>query len=701
MNPEKYKQVRYRWDTAVAAKMESDPVNSLVYRSNLLGADLQLTNYGGGNTSCKVRLNDPVSGDPVEVLYVKGSGGDLGTMQRSGLSALYLDRLRALRKVYRGLEYEDEMVERFSLCLFDPASRPPSIDTPLHAFLPFAHIDHLHPDAAIAVAAAKQGEAITHDLFGGTLGWVPWQRPGFDLGLRMLECLDAAARKGNELRGIMLGGHGLFSWGDTSMSCYTNTLDIIETCASYIESEAGKKGTCFGGAALPPSTAEVRSGVVGGIAPVLRGHCSSDNRMVGHFTDDPDVLEFVNSRDLHRLAAMGTSCPDHFLRTKIAPLVLDPERVSEASYVSQCFQQYREAYAAYYEAHKDQHTPAMRDPNPVVILLPGVGMFTFARNKNTARLASEYFLNAIHVMRGAEALSAYTALPHAEAFRIEYWQLEEAKLRRMPPPKPLEGRVALVTGSAGGIGRAIAEKFLQEGACVVLNDIHPERLEATYEEFRHRYGQDAVGQVVLDVTDSSSISDAMKYTMRAFGGVDLLVNNAGLSISRSIEEHTAEEWDLLFDVMVKGQFMVSRAAVQVMRQQGFGGDIINIVSKNATVAGPNNTGYGSAKAAQAHFTRLLATELGADKIRVNMVNPDAVIEGSNIWSGGWAEGRAQAYGITPEELPAFYARRTLLHETILPVDVANACFAWVSGLLNKSTGNAINVDGGVATGFLR
>jgi rhamnulose-1-phosphate aldolase/alcohol dehydrogenase len=708
MTTQTFKHVSYHWDESLAATLAGDEVALLVYRSNLLGADLRLTNYGGGNTSCKAVAKDPLTGEMVEVMWVKGSGGDLGTMKRSGLAVLYVDRLRSLKNVYRGLEFEDEMVELFNHCIYDLASKAPSIDTPLHGFLPFKHIDHLHPDAAIAIAAAKDGQRITEELFGGKIGWVGWQRPGFDLGLQLLDCLEENAKKGIALRGIMLGSHGLFTWGDTAYESYLNTLEIIETCAEFLEKNEGKNRPVFGGAKIEGLEREARLQQAAALAPVLRGFCSSQNRMIGHFSDDARVLQFINSNDLERLAPLGTSCPDHFLRTKISPMVLDLEPDQDLSDVSAIktalgpgFEAYRNMYAAYYDSCRRPNSPAMRDPNPVVILWPGVGMFTFAKDKQTARVAAEFYTNAINVMRGAEAVSTYTALPRQEAFDIEYWLLEEAKLQRMPKPKPLTGKVALVTGSGGGIGKAIARKLAEEGACVVMNDLNAERLAEAQSEFLTAFGKDAVDAFLLNVTDSQSIASALKDTCLAFGGVDIVVNNAGISISQPLVEHTEENWDKLYDILVKGQFLVSQAGVTVMRKQALGGDIINIVSKNAVVAGPNNAGYGSAKAAQAHLTRLLAAELGLDHIRVNTVNPDAVIAGSNIWSGGWAEGRAKAYGISVEELPAYYAKRTLLNEIILPEDIANACFAFVGGLLNKSTGNALNVDGGVAMGFLR
>lgn len=699
-----FKHVSYLWDDAKAAALAGDEVALLVYRSNLLGADLRLTNYGGGNTSCKAMAKDPLTGKEVEVMWVKGSGGDLGTMTRSGLAALYVDRLRALKNVYRGIEHEDEMVELFNHCIYDLASKAPSIDTPLHGFLPFKHIDHLHPDAAIAIAAAKDGKKITQELFNGTIGWVEWQRPGFDLGLKLKKCLD----DNPGIRGIMLGSHGLFTWGDTAYESYINTLEVIESCAQYLEDNYGKKRLVFDGEKIKSLAKEERLQKAATLAPVLRGFCSSHTKMIGHFTDDDRVLQYINSNDLERLAPLGTSCPDHFLRTKISPLVLNltpQEDVSNTTVVKEKitaqFEEYRKMYADYYNTCKHPNSPAMRDPNPVVILYPGIGMFTFAKDKQTARVAAEFYINAINVMRGSEAVSEYTSLPRQEAFDIEYWLLEEAKLQRMPKPKPLSGRVALITGSGGGIGKAIAKKFVEEGACVVINDINEERINETKEEFVKAFGKDVVATAVLNVTDAAGISKAFDAASLSFGGVDIVVNNAGLSISKPIEEHTEQDWDLLYDVLVKGQFTVTQKGVEIMRKQGFGGDVLNIVSKNALVSGPNNAGYGSAKAAQLHLSRLNASELGKEKIRVNVVNPDAVISGSNIWSGGWAEGRAKAYGIKVEELPAYYASRTLLNEIILPEDIANACFAFVGGLLSKSTGNVLNVDGGVATAFVR
>jgi len=699
-----FKHVSYLWDDKVAASMEGDEVALLIYRSNLLGADLRLTNYGGGNTSCKAVTKDPLTGKETEVMWVKGSGGDLGTLKRSGLAALYVDRLRSLKNVYRGIEHEDEMVELFNHCIYDLSSKAPSIDTPLHGFLPFKHIDHLHPDAAIAIAAAKDGEQITKELFSGSIGWVPWQKPGFDLGLQLKKCLD----DNPGIRGIMLGSHGLFTWGDTAYESYINTLEVIERCAEYLQENIGRKAPVFGGGKIQSLPREQRLKQAALLAPVLRGFCSSATSMIGHFTDDDRVLEYINSNDLERLAPLGTSCPDHFLRTKISPLIvaLTPEQdltdlAAIRTILEPQFDAYRKMYADYYNTCKHFNSPAIRDANPVVILYPGVGMFTFAKDKQTARVAAEFYTNAINVMKGAEAISSYTSLPRQEAFNIEYWLLEEAKLQRMPKPKALSGKIALITGSAGGIGQAIARKFADEGACVIINDNNPDRLKEAKEKFLKDYGKDAFSAELLDVTDATTISKTYSAAALHFGGVDIIVNNAGLSISKPIDAHTEQDWDLLYNVLVKGQFLVTQAGVAIIRKQGNGGDVINIVSKNALVSGPNNAGYGSAKAAQLHLSRLNAAELGKDGIRVNVVNPDAVISGSNIWSGGWAEGRAKAYGITVEELPAYYANRTLLNKIIEPVDIANACFAFVGGLLPKSTGNVLNVDGGVANAFVR
>lgn len=694
-----FNHVQYQWNEAKAAELAGDEVALFIYRSNLLGADLRITNFGGGNTSCKTIEKDPLTGEEVEVMWIKGSGGDIGTLKRAGIAGLYTHRLRALKNIYRGLAHEDEMVGLFYHCIYDLDSRAPSIDTALHGLLPFKHIDHLHPDALISIAAAKDSEAITKEIWGDTMGWVPWQRPGFDLGLQLEQCLN----DNPGIRGIVLGGHGLFTWGDTSYECYINSLEVIEQAAKYIEEREGDASTVFGGQKISSLAADDREKQASRIAPILRGLCSSEQRMIGHFTDDEKVLQFINSNDLSRLAPLGTSCPDHFLRTKIQPLVLDlapSADLTDAAAISEqlntAFDAYRQAYASYYESCKHPNSPAMRDPNPVVILYPGVGMFTFAKNKQTARVASEFYINAINVMRGAEAITEYTALSRQEAFNIEYWLLEEAKLQRQPPEKPLSRRVAIITGAGGGIGKAIADQLAAEGANVVLTDISEESLI----EANNTYKRDTAAYAVCDVTNADQIAAAYEKACLAFGGVDIVVHSAGLAISKPLGEHSLKDWNILQDVLVKGQFLMAQKGAEVMRSQGLGGDIINIASKNGLVAGPNNVGYGTAKAAQQHMTRLLAAELAKDKIRVNTVNPDGVIVGSKIWEGAWAEGRAKAHGIAVEDLPAHYAKRNLLHEIILPEDIAKGVFAFVA-VLNKSTGNTLNVDGGVANAFVR
>lgn len=694
-----FKHVSYLWDEAKAAELAGDEVALFLYRSNILGADLRITNYGGGNTSCKTIEKDVLTGEDAEVMWIKGSGGDIGTLNRKGIAGLYTERLRSLKSIYRGLEHEDEMVALFYHTLYDLESAAPSIDTPLHGMLPFKHIDHLHPDALIAIAAAKDSEAITKEIWGDTMGWVPWQRPGFDLGLQLERCL--AENPG--IRGIILGSHGLFTWGDTSYECYVNSLEVIEQASQYIEDHLGKKGPVFGGKKIMALPEADRKKKAAQLAPILRGLCSSDKRMIGHFTDDERVLEFVGSHDLAKLAPLGTSCPDHFLRTKIQPLVLslepnadlsDTQKIKEQ--LTSAFEEYRVQYNGYYQAHKRDNSPAVRDANPVVILYPGVGMFTFAKNKQTARVAAEFYVNAINVMRGAEAISEYTALPRQEAFDIEYWLLEEAKLQRMPKEQPLSRRVAIVTGGGGGIGKAIADKLAAEGACVVLTDIAEDRLI----EANATYKRDVSTYAAGDVTKPDAVEGTFEKACLEFGGVDIVVHCAGLAISKPLEETTQQDWDILQNVLVKGQFHMAQSGVAVMRKQGFGGDIVNIASKNGLVAGPNNVAYGTAKAAQQHMSRLLAAELGPEKIRVNTVNPDGVIVGSKIWEGAWAEGRAKAYGIKVEELPAHYAKRNLMNEIIYPEDIANGVFALVA-ILDKSTGNIINVDGGMANAFVR
>ena len=699
MKKNTYKHVNYLWDKKKADALGDDQVELFLYRSNILGADLRITNFGGGNTSCKTIEKDPITNEEVEVMWIKGSGGDIGTLKRNGIAGLYNQRLHDLKKVYRGLEYEDEMVALFNHCIFDLESRAPSIDTPLHGLLPFKHIDHLHPDALIAVAAAKDSEKITKEIWGDTMGWVPWQRPGFDLGLQLETCLN----ENPGIRGIVLGSHGVFTWGDTSYESYINSLEVIEVASQYIEDKINENGNVFGGPKIKSADKKNREAQASKLAPILRGLCSSEQSMIGHFTDNPKVLEFINSNDLNRLAPMGTSCPDHFLRTKIKPLILplsvdedfsDSLRVMKK--LTPSFEQYREDYKKYYNSCKYPNSPAMRDPNPVVIIYPGVGMFTFAKNKQTARVASEFYINAVNVMRGAEAISSYTSLPRQEAFDIEYWLLEEAKLQRQPKEKPLSRKVALITGSGGGIGRAIADKLIAEGANVIFTDISEEYLD----EAISQYSPDQAIACQCDVTNSKSIEKAIQKASIEFGGLDIVVHSAGLAISKPLEETTEANWNLLQEVLVKGQFLLSRAAAKIMRKQNLGGNIVNIASKNGLVSGPNNVGYGTAKASQMHMSRLLAAELANDQIRVNTVNPDGVIIGSKIWKGDWAEGRAKAYGISIKELPEFYAKRNILNKIILPEDIANGVYAFLA-ILDKSTGNIINVDGGVPNAFVR
>jgi rhamnulose-1-phosphate aldolase/alcohol dehydrogenase len=695
----KYKFVNHLWDPKKEAELGEDQVALFLYRSNLLGSDLRITNYGGGNTSCKTIERDPLTHEDVEVMWIKGSGGDIGTLQRSGIAGLYNQRLHDLKKVYRGLEYEDEMVALFNHCIYDLDSRAPSIDTPLHGLLPFKHIDHLHPDALIAIAAAEDSQKITKEIWGDTMGWVPWQRPGFDLGLQLEACLN----NNPGIRGIVLGSHGVFTWGETSYESYINSLEVIEAASQYIEDQIAKNGSVFGGQKINSLSSDQRKDKAAQLAPLLRGLCSSENAMIGHFTDDDKVLEYINSKDLERLAPMGTSCPDHFLRTKIKPLILnlapdedlsDDQKILDK--ISNSFEQYRKDYQDYYNACKHPNSPAIRDANPVVILYPGVGMFTFAKNKQTARVASEFYINAINVMRGAEAISQYTSLPRQEAFDIEYWLLEEAKLQRQPNEKPLSRKVALVTGSGGGIGRAIADKLIAEGANVVFTDVSEDYLK----EATSAYSSDQAIGSHCDVTQADSLAQALQKACLQFGGLDIVVHSAGLAISKSILETTESDWDLLQNVLVKGQFLLSKTASKIMKKQGLGGNIVNIASKNGLVSGPNNAGYGTAKAAQMHLSRLLAAELAKDQIRVNTVNPDGVIVGSKIWEGKWAEGRAKAHGISVEQLPAFYAKRNLLNKIINPEDIANGVFAFLA-ILDKSTGNTLNVDGGVANAFVR
>jgi rhamnulose-1-phosphate aldolase/alcohol dehydrogenase len=670
----------------------------LIERSNRLGADPRNTNYAGGNTSAKGTVTDPVTSQPTELLWVKGSGGDLGTLTEAGLAVLRLDRLRALVDVYPGVDREDEMVAAFDYCLHGRGGAAPSIDTAMHGLVDAAHIDHLHPDSGIALATAADGEALTKECFGDRVAWVDWRRPGFQLGLDIAE-----VKKANpQAIGVILGGHGITAWGDTSEECEKNSLEIIRTAEKFL-AEHGKAEPF--GAPVPgfePLPEAERHARAAALAPVIRGLASTDAPQLGHYTDSNVVLEFLSREKLQPLAALGTSCPDHFLRTKVRPLVVDLPATAPIEDVVLRLKElhiaYREEYAAYYDRHAVPDSPPMRGADPAIVLVPGVGMFSFGKDKQTARVAGEFYVNAINVMRGAEAVSTYAPIDESEKFRIEYWSLEEAKLQRMPKPKPLAGRVALVTGAGSGIGKAIAERLGSEGACVVVADLDEAGATAVAEGIGNT---DRAIAVVADVTDASAVQAAVDAAALAYGGVDLVVNNAGLSISKPLLETTEKDWDLQHDVMAKGSFLVSRAVAKVMAEQGMGGDIVYISSKNSVFAGPNNVAYGAAKADQAHQVRLLAAELGEHGIRVNGVNPDGVVRGSGIFAKGWGAQRAAVYGVDEKDLGAFYAQRTILKREVLPEHVANAVFALTAGDLSHTTGLHIPVDAGVAAGFLR
>jgi rhamnulose-1-phosphate aldolase/alcohol dehydrogenase len=673
-------------------------VSDLIARSNRLGADPRNTNYAGGNTSAKGSALDPVTGSDVELLWVKGSGGDLGTLTESGLAVLRLDRLRALVDVYPGVDREDEMVGAFDYCLHGRGGAAPSIDTAMHGLVDAAHVDHLHPDAGIAFATAAEGEALTKECFGDRVVWVPWRRPGFQLGLDI-----AAVKRANPRAiGVILGGHGITAWGSTSDECEANSLEIIRAAQAFID-ERGRPSP-FGAAVeecapLPDGERHLRAAA---LAPVIRGLVSTDRPQVGHYTDTGVVLDFLAHERHPALVALGTSCPDHFLRTKVRPMVLDlpPSAPLEdaVARLGELHAAYREEYAAYYRRHAEPDSPPMRGADPAIVLVPGVGMFSFGANKQTARVAGEFYVNAINVMRGAEAISSYAPIPEAEKFRIEYWALEEAKLRRMPKAKPLAARIALVTGAGSGIGQAIAHRLAAEGACVLVADRDAPAATRVAAELG---SADVAVACTVDVTDEAAVVAAVRQAALAFGGVDLVVNNAGLSVSKSLLDTSTQDWDVQHGVMARGSFLVSREAARVMVQQRMGGDIVYIASKNSVFAGPNNVAYGAAKADQAHQVRLLAAELGEHGIRVNGVNPDAVVRGSGIFAGGWGAQRAAVYGVPEEELGAFYARRTLLKREVLPEHVANAVFALTGGELSRTTGLHIPVDAGVAAAFLR
>ena len=683
-----------RWSTKAAETLS--PAELLLYRSNLLGSDLTVTNFGGGNTSAKLEETDPLTGKKTKVLWVKGSGGDIGSMKLDGFATLYLDKLLGLEKLYKGVQFEDEMVGYLPHCTFNLNQRAASIDTPLHGYLPFEHIDHVHPDAIIALAASSGGQAATSEIWQDKVGWLPWKRPGFDLGLRLRDYV--AEHPG--LRGVMLAGHGIICWGDTAKQCYDNTISLIADAAKFLNARFTNR-PAFGGVKVATRSAEERNRIASSLMPRLRTHLRGERTKLGHFSDDAETLEFVGSVDFERLARIGTSCPDHFLRTKIAPLTLDAERFEDEQYLSEAIDAYRREYGEYYRRCAGPNDPKMRDPNPVVVLLPGVGRFTFAADKTTARLAGEFYGNAINVMRGAEAIGNYLGLDEQEAFNIEYWALEEAKLQRMPKPKSLVGKIALVTGAAGGIGAASAIRLLAEGACVMLTDRDAEALETMRSKLTERYGRDAVRAAVCDVTDEVQVQSAFDACAREFGGLDILVANAGLASSAPIENTTVALWRKNYDVLTEGYFLTARAAFALMRPQRKG-SIVFIGSKNALAATTNAAAYASAKAASVHLARCLALEGAEHGIRVNVVNPDAVIRGSRIWDGDWRKERASAYGIDPgEELEDFYRKRSMLKLNVLPEDIAEAVWYFASEVSAKSTGNILNVDAGNAQAFTR
>jgi rhamnulose-1-phosphate aldolase/alcohol dehydrogenase len=686
------------WDDTHAARL--DEPGLLLYRSNLLGRDLRITNFGGGNTSAKIVMADPLSGKSARVLWVKGSGGDIGSMKLDGFSTLYLDRLESLKDIYKGLDQEDQMVALFNHCTFNLNPRAPSIDTPLHAFVPHRHVDHVHADAVIAIAASQNAEALTARIFEGKLGYLPWQRPGFDLGLKLGEM----AAKHPEYVGVVLGGHGLFTWGETSKSCYEETLRIISQAAAWLD--AHEKQPCFGGPRVQAVDQARRREVAARLMPLIRGKISKDERKVGHFTDAAEVLEFVNSNALAKLAPLGTSCPDHFLRTKIRPLVLDFDPAANnldavVASLEDKLEAYRRDYAAYYNRCKHANSPAMRDPNAVIYLVPGVGMLSFAKDKATARIASEFYLNAINVMRGASGVSAYVGLAEQEAFDIEYWLLEEAKLLRMPKPKSLAGRVAYVTGGAGGIGGATVHKLLSEGACVVLADIDASALGERLAAVTGKYGKDSAIGITLDVTSEDGVASSFTDSVLAFGGIDIVVSNAGIASAAAVEDTSLALWQRNMDILATGYFLVAREAFRLMQRQKCGGSIVFVASKNGLAASAGASAYCAAKASEIHLARCLALEGAPHGIRVNTVNPDAVLRGSKIWSGEWSQQRAASNKVSVDELEEVYRQRSMLKLSVLPEDIAEGIYFFASDLSAKSTGNILNVDAGNAQSFTR
>ena len=679
------------WDDARASGL--DEPGLLLYRSNLLGADLRITNFGGGNTSAKVAMTDPLNGTAVEVLWVKGSGGDIGSMKLDGFATLYMDKLESLKGLYKSLDQEDAMVHALNHCTFNLNPRAPSIDTCLHGYVPFAHVDHVHSDAVIAIAASEDSERLTREVFGDEMGYLPWQRPGIDLGIKLGEM----ARNNPHFVGVVLGSHGLFTWANTAKDCYDTTLRIINKAAVWLERT--RERPAFKGAKVSALPEAERRAVALRLLPEIRGRISKHERKIGHFVDSPEVLEFVNSNMLEQLAPLGTSCPDHFLRTKIRPLII-PHDVEGAD-LDKLIDGYRADYAAYYERCKHSDSPALRDPNAVIYLVPRVGMLSFAKDKATARIAAEFYVNAINVMRGASGVSAYRGLPEQEAFNIEYWLLEEAKLARMPKPKSLAGRIAFITGGAGGIGSAIAAKLLSEGACVALADIDQGSLDEVTAGFGAVYSKDNVRGIKMDVTSEPAVIAAMNETALAFGGVDIVVNNAGITISAPVEDTTLELWNKNQEVMGAGYFMVGREGYRLLKRQALGGSMIFICSKNAVAASRGASAYCAVKAAELHLARCMALEGAPLGIRVNAVNPDAVLRGSKIWQGPWRYQRAASLKISEDDLEEHYRKRSLLQRSVFPEDIAEAVYFFASDVSNKSTGNFLNVDGGNAASFTR
>ncbi len=687
------------WDDAKAEGMSGPEL--LVYRSNTLGSDKRVTNYGGGNTSSKVWQKDPLSGKDVEVLWVKGSGGDSASIKLDGFATLYMDKLRALKGLYRGVEHEDEMVGYLPHCTFNLNPRAASIDTPLHAFVPKPCVDHMHPDAIIAIAAAKDSRAITKEVFGDAIGWLPWKRPGFELGM----WLEKFCQENPDAKGVVLESHGLFTWGDTPKECYETTISVINQAIDWFERKSEGKAI-FGGEVVKSLDAPARRAIAARLMPKIRGLISEQSHKLGHFDDQPAVLEFVNSKDLRPLAALGTSCPDHFLRTKIRPLVIEfdpgnPDVDAVISRLADDIAEYRAGYRAYYESCKHADSPAIRDPNAVVYLMPGVGMFTFAGDKATARISGEFYVNAINVMRGASTVSSYVGLPAQEAFDIEYWLLEDLKLQRMPKPKSLAGQIALVTGGAGGIGRATANRLLREGACVVLADIDEAALASANDELSKAYGKDFIRPVRIDVTSEDQVASGFADMAVEFGGIDILVSNAGLASSAPIEETSLALWNKNMDILSTGYFLVSREAFRLFRVQKIGGNVVFVASKNGLAASPNASAYCTAKAAEIHLARCLALEGAEAQIRVNVVNPDAVLRGSKIWTGEWKEQRAAAYKMSTDDLEEHYRSRSMLKRSVFPEDIAEAIYFFASDMSAKSTGNIVNVDAGNAQSFTR